>query len=116
FSRLLDWTDRSTCILFGDGAGAVVLGRNGAGTGLLGFEIGSDGRGADLLKVAAAGHRAGQHSPYVEMDGPQVCKFATTVAVESAARVLEAANLTVDDVDVFVPHQANQRIIDHSAR
>ena len=116
FSRLLDWTDRSTCILFGDGAGAVVLGRKGAGTGLLGFEIGSDGRGGDLLKVAAAGHRAGQHSPYVEMDGPQVYKFATTVSVESAARVLEAANLTVDDVDVFVPHQANQRIIDHSAR
>ena len=85
FSRLLDWSDRSTCILFGDGAGAVVIGRHGAGKGLLGFEIGSDGRGGDLLKVAAAGHRAGQHSPYVEMDGPQVYKFATTVSVESAA-------------------------------
>ena len=116
FSRLLDWSDRSTCVLFGDGAGAAAIGRTGAGTGLLGFEIGSDGRGGDLLKVAAAGHRRDSHSPYVEMDGPQVYKFATTVSVESAMRVLEATNLTVADVDVFVPHQANQRIIEHSAR
>jgi 3-oxoacyl-[acyl-carrier-protein] synthase III len=116
FSRLLDWSDRSTCVLFGDGAGAVVIGRRDRGRGLLGFEIGSDGRGGDLLKVAAAGHRSEPHTPYVEMDGPQVYKFATTVAVESAQRCLEVAGLSVADVDVFVPHQANQRIIDHSAR
>ncbi len=116
FSRLLDWSDRSTCVLFGDGAGAVVIGRRGAGKGLLGFEIGSDGRGGDLLKVAAAGHCGGAHSPFVEMDGPQVYKFATTVSVESAQRVLDVAQLSVADVDVFVPHQANQRIIEHSAR
>ncbi len=116
FSRLLDWTDRSTCVLFGDGAGAVVLGRRGAGKGLIGFEIGSDGRGGDLLKVAAAGHREDSHSPYVEMDGPQVYRFATTVSVESAQRVLDASGLSVADVDVFVPHQANQRIIEHSAK
>lgn len=115
FSRLLDWTDRSTCVLFGDGAGAVVLGRHG-GRGLLGFDMGADGRGGDLLCVAAAGHRRNGASPFVRMDGPQVYKFATTVCVDSALRVLEAASLTVADVDVFVPHQANQRIIDHAAR
>ncbi len=116
FSRLLDWSDRSTCVLFGDGAGAVVLRRTDGGGGLRGFELGSDGSGGDLLKVAAAGHRPGAHSPYVIMDGPQVYKFATTVAVESANRCLATAGLTVDDVDLFVPHQANLRIIEHSAR
>jgi 3-oxoacyl-[acyl-carrier-protein] synthase III len=116
FSRLLDWSDRSTCVLFGDGAGAVVIGQDGDTRGLLGFELGCDATGADLLSVAAAGHRVDGHSPYVRMDGPQVYKFATTVSVDSAKRVLDAAGLGVDDVDVFVPHQANQRIIEHAAR
>ena len=117
FSRLLDWDDRSTCVLFGDGAGAVVLRSNGSNSGLLGFELGSNGEGGDLLKVAAAGHaRSPAAGPYVTMDGPQVYKFATTVSVESAARVLDAIGLTVADVDVFVPHQANLRIIEHAAR
>ena len=116
FSRLLDWTDRSTCVLFGDGAGAVVIGRDGDSRGLLGFELGSDGAGADLLCVAAAGHRVDGHSPFVRMDGPQVYKFATTVSVDSARRALDAAGLSVEDVDVFVPHQANLRIIEHAAR
>jgi 3-oxoacyl-[acyl-carrier-protein] synthase III len=117
FSRLLDWSDRSTCILFGDGAGAVVLRRDQARHGLRGFEMGSDGRGAWLLSVAAAGHsEAEPEGPYVQMNGPEVYKFATRVVVESSERCLEAANLTVADVDVFVPHQANRRIIDHAAR
>ncbi len=116
FSRLLDWSDRSTCVLFGDGAGAVVLGGDGSPRGLRGIELGCDGAGGDLLCVAAAGHLPGDHSPYVRMDGPPVYKFATTVSVESALRVLDAAGLQVSDVDVFVPHQANQRIIEHSAR
>jgi 3-oxoacyl-[acyl-carrier-protein] synthase-3 len=117
FSRLLDWGDRSTCILFGDGAGAVVLRRDPARRGLRGFEMGSDGRGALLLSVAAAGHTTLQDDgPYVKMNGPEVYKFATRVVVESSLRSLEAAGLTVADVDVFVPHQANRRIIDHAAR
>jgi 3-oxoacyl-[acyl-carrier-protein] synthase III len=117
FSRLLDWSDRSTCVLFGDGAGAVVLARNGSQTGLLGFEMGADGRGAGLLSVAAAGHTVtNPEGPYVQMNGPEVYKFATRVVVDSAARCLEAAGLDVGDVDVFVPHQANKRIIDHAAR
>jgi 3-oxoacyl-[acyl-carrier-protein] synthase III len=117
FSRLLDWGDRSTCILFGDGAGAVVLRRDPGRMGLRGFEMGADGRGALLLSVAAAGHSTLQdEGPYVKMNGPEVYKFATRVVVESSLRSLEAAGLTVADVDVFVPHQANRRIIDHAAR
>lgn len=117
FSRLLDWSDRSTCVLFGDGAGAVVLRRNGSQHGLLGFELGSDGAGAELLKVAAAGHATVPAAgPHVVMDGAQVYKFATTVSVDSANRALHAAGLDVADVDLFVPHQANRRIIDHAAR
>jgi 3-oxoacyl-[acyl-carrier-protein] synthase-3 len=117
FSRLLNWGDRSTCVLFGDGAGAVVLARNGSTTGILGFELGSDGSGGGLLEVAAAGNGSEPAAdPYVHMDGAQVYKFATTVSVDSALRALEAAGLGVDDVDVFVPHQANRRIIDHAAR
>jgi 3-oxoacyl-[acyl-carrier-protein] synthase-3 len=117
YSRLLDWDDRSTCVLFGDGAGAVVLRSNGSNSGLLGFELGSNGEGGALLTVAAAGHsRSPGAGPYLTMDGPQVYKFATTVSVESAARVLDATGLSVGDVDVFVPHQANLRIIEHAAR
>ncbi|MGH3140448.1 MAG: beta-ketoacyl-ACP synthase 3, partial [Gaiellales bacterium] len=116
-SAITNWKDRSTCVLFGDGAGAVVLARNGSTTGILGFELGSDGSGAELLEVAAAGHSTDPAAtPYVHMDGAQVYKFATTVSVESATRALTAAGLTVADVDVFVPHQANRRIIDHAAR
>jgi 3-oxoacyl-[acyl-carrier-protein] synthase-3 len=117
FSRLLDWSDRSTCILFGDGAGAVVLRRDDDRHGLRGFELGADGSGALLLSVAAAGHAADHdEGPFVQMNGPEVYKFATRVVVESSLRSLEAAGLGVEDVDVFVPHQANRRIIDHAAR
>ena len=117
FSRLLDWNDRSTCILFGDGAGAVVLRRDEAAHGLRGFELGADGAGAMLLSVAAAGHAADRdEGPFVRMNGPEVYKFATRVVVESSLRCLDAAGFGVGDVDVFVPHQANRRIIDHAAR
>jgi 3-oxoacyl-[acyl-carrier-protein] synthase-3 len=117
FSRLLDWSDRSTCILFGDGAGAVVLRRDDGRHGLRGVELGADGSGALLLSVAAAGHAADQdEGPFVKMNGPEVYKFATRVVVDSSLRSLEAAGLGVEDVDVFVPHQANRRIIDHAAR
>jgi 3-oxoacyl-[acyl-carrier-protein] synthase-3 len=117
FSRLLDWSDRSTCVLFGDGAGAVVLRRDGDSSGLLGFEMGADGSGAGLLSVAAAGHSVtAPEGPYVQMNGPEVYKFATRVVVESAEKCLQAAGLAVNQVDLFIPHQANKRIIDHAAR
>ncbi len=117
FSRLLDWGDPSTCILFGDGAGAVVLGRSDGPGGLRSFEMGADGTGAALLSVAAAGNAEfKREGPYVKMNGPEVYKFATRVVVDSATRCLEAGGMTVDDVDLFVPHQANRRIIDHAVR
>jgi 3-oxoacyl-[acyl-carrier-protein] synthase III len=117
FSRLLDWDDRSTCILFGDGAGAVVLGRSEGASGLRAFEMGADGSGALLLSVAAAGNAEFEREgPYVKMNGPEVYKFATRVTAESAGRCLDVAGLSVGDVDLFVPHQANRRIIDHAAR
>src|SRR5687768_10063543 len=123
-SRIVDWSDRSTSILFGDGAGAVVLERVGEGDGgFLGFELGADGAGGVHLSLPAGGSRlpttaetvaAGEH--FIHMNGREVFRFATRVLVSSAEKVLEACRLTVEDVDVYVPHQANIRIIDHAAR
>jgi len=119
-SRIIDWSDRSTCVVFGDGAGAVVLQRVDSG-GFLGFELGADGAGGRDLCVPAGGSRlpvtpevlaAGQQ--YLQMNGREVFKFATRVLVSSAEKLLEQCGMTVDDVDVYVPHQANVRIIDHA--
>ena len=119
-SRILDWTDRSTCVLFGDGAGAVVLERVPGG-GFKAFRgTGADGGGGIHLSLPAGGSApagadtvaAGQH--FVKMNGREVFKFATRVLVSSAEDVLQVCGLTIDDVDVYVPHQANVRIIDHA--
>jgi 3-oxoacyl-[acyl-carrier-protein] synthase-3 len=119
-SRILDWSDRRTAVLFGDGAGAVVLDRVSEG-GFLGFELGADGSGGLQLYLPAGGSRApataetvaeGKH--FVQMNGREVFKFATRVLVSSAEKVLAECGKTVDDVDVYVPHQANVRIIDHA--
>jgi len=121
-SKVVDWTDRSTCVLFGDGAGAVMLERVEKG-GFLGFDLGADGSGGMELYVPAGGSRAPasletvqERRHYVKMNGREVFKFATRVLVSSAEALLESCNLGVDDVDVYVPHQANVRIIDHAAR
>jgi 3-oxoacyl-[acyl-carrier-protein] synthase-3 len=115
-SRIVDWSDRSTLILFGDGAGAVVLEPVDHG-GFLGFELGADGAGGRELLFPGSGSRAlnGQR-PYLQMNGREVFRFATRVMVSSAERLLEACGRSVDEVDVYVPHQANVRIIDHAAR
>ena len=119
-SKIMNLTDRSTCVLFGDGAGAAVLERVDR-PGFLGFELGADGAGGVDLQLPAGGSRnpttaetvaSGGH--YVHMNGRQVFKFATRVLVSSAEKVLEECGLTVEDVDVYVPHQANVRIIDHA--
>jgi 3-oxoacyl-[acyl-carrier-protein] synthase-3 len=119
-SRLMDWSDRSTCVLFGDGAGAVVLqaGR-GAGhasdRGVLTTELYSDGRLHDLLYVDG-GPSTTQTTGFLRMQGPDVFKHAvvnTTAAIEQAAR---DGGITVEDIDWIVPHQANQRILDATAR
>jgi 3-oxoacyl-[acyl-carrier-protein] synthase III len=116
-SRILDWTDRSTLVLFGDGAGAVVLEPVEAG-GFLGFELGADGEGGKDLYFPGSGSRIledGQKQ-FLTMNGREVFKFATRILVSSAEAVLDACGLTVADVDVYVPHQANVRIIDHAVR
>jgi 3-oxoacyl-[acyl-carrier-protein] synthase-3 len=115
-SKILDWSDRSTLVLFGDGVGAVVLERVDSG-GFLGFELGADGGGGVHLWLPGSGSRAfDDPSKFVKMNGREVFKFATRVLVTSAEAVLEACGRTIDDVDVYVPHQANVRIIDHAVR
>jgi 3-oxoacyl-[acyl-carrier-protein] synthase-3 len=128
-SRILDWEDRGTAVLFGDGAGAVVVAAQtgsreaeASAAGILGFDLGGDGSGAEFLSIPAGGSRlpasaatvkARQH--YMKMNGSEVFKFATRVVAQSAGRVLEKCGKTVADVDLFVPHQANLRIIDAAA-
>jgi 3-oxoacyl-[acyl-carrier-protein] synthase-3 len=115
-SKILDWTDRSTLVLFGDGAGAVVVERVDEG-GFLGFELGADGGGGDSLWLPGSGSRHFEDpDSFVKMNGREVFKFATRVMVSSAEKVLAECGKTVDDIDVYVPHQANKRIIDHAAR
>jgi 3-oxoacyl-[acyl-carrier-protein] synthase-3 len=115
-SKILDWTDRSTLVLFGDGAGAVVLEEVEDG-GFLGFELGADGGGGTSLWLPGSGSRKFEDPDrFVKMNGREVFKFATRVMVSSADAILDECGKTVDDVDVYVPHQANVRIIDHAAR
>jgi 3-oxoacyl-[acyl-carrier-protein] synthase III len=121
-SKIINWHDRSTCVLFGDGAGAVVLERVPDG-GFLGFELGSDGEGGKELSIPAGGSRnpasaetLAQELHFLRMNGREVYKFATRVLVSSAEKLLEECGLTTEDVDLYIPHQANKRIIDHAAR
>jgi len=115
-SKILDWTDRSTLVLFGDGVGAVVLERVPTG-GFLGFELGADGAGGPSLWLPGSGSRHfDDPDSFVKMNGREVFKFATRVMVSSAEKILEECGLTIADVDVYVPHQANVRIIDHAVK
>ncbi|TKH43095.1 beta-ketoacyl-ACP synthase III [Paenibacillus sp. FSL R10-2782] len=117
-SRITDYTDRNTCVLFGDGAGAVVIGEVPEGRGFQSFDLGAEGAGGGLLKLEAGGSRLPasadtvenkQH--YIYMNGREVFKFAVRVMGTATVDVLEKAGLSKDDIDVFVPHQANIRII-----
>ncbi len=119
-SKIVDWTDRTTCIVFGDGAGAVVMERVDHG-GFMGFELGADGGGGLQLYLPAGGSRTptsadtvAQNGHFVHMNGREVFKFATRVLVTSAQKLLDQLGLTVDDIDLYVPHQANVRIIKHA--
>jgi 3-oxoacyl-[acyl-carrier-protein] synthase III len=117
-SRILDWSDRSTCVLFGDGAGAVVLERVEKG-GFLGFELGADGGGGVHLSLPGSGSRVMDEAVrrgFVHMNGREVFKFATRVLVSSAEKLLDECGIGIADVDVYIPHQANVRIIDHAVR
>ncbi len=117
-SRLLDWKDRATCVLFGDGAGAVLLQATDRPTGVLSCVLGSDGSGGELLCVPAGGSRqpaslqtvqAAQH--FIRMNGKEVYKFAVTTLPRSTIEAVKQAGLRLEDVDLFIPHQANIRII-----
>jgi 3-oxoacyl-[acyl-carrier-protein] synthase-3 len=119
-SKIMDLSDRSTAVLFGDGAGAVVLERVADG-GFLGFELGADGAGGPQLYLPGGGSRApvseksfAERLHFVRMNGREVFKFATRVLVSSAESVLAECDRTVEDIDVYVPHQANVRIIEHA--
>lgn len=122
-SKVLDWTDRNTCILFGDGAGAAVLGEVETGYGILGMDLGADGSGGDLLKLPAGGSRqpasletCQNRLHFLQMNGNEVFKFAVRIMGESALKALEDAGLTPDDIDCLIPHQANTRIIKSAAK
>lgn len=117
-SRITDYEDRGTCVLFGDGAGAAVLGAVPAGFGILSSELGADGSGGSVLQMPAGGSlrpasiasvEARQH--YIKMQGSDVFKFAVRIMDEAAKRVVSQAGLTMEDIHWVVPHQANVRII-----
>ncbi|MDF2963205.1 MAG: FabH [Paenibacillus sp.] len=117
-SKITDYTDRNTCILFGDGAGAVVLGEVAEGRGFKSFELGADGSGGELLKVTGGGSRCPvspqsienkQH--FIYMAGSEVFKFAVRIMGNAAEEALRKAGMQKSDIDLLVPHQANIRII-----
>ncbi len=122
-SKITDYADRSTSVLFGDGAGAALLRPSTQGFGVLASYLGADGSGADLLKLPAGGSRlpashdtVNRRLHYIQMNGPEVFKFAVRMMGDACLKALEIAGLDKRDVDVFVPHQANWRIIDAAAR
>ncbi len=114
-SKILDMEDRSTLVLFGDGAGAVVMEPISRG-GFLGFELGADGGGGENLWLPGSGSRHfDDPTKLVKMNGREVFKFATRVMVSSAEKILAQCGRKVEEIDVYVPHQANKRIIDYAA-
>lgn len=121
-SSFVDWKDRSTCILFGDGSGAAVVGPVKR-PGFLSAHLGADGRGADLLMVAAGGSRyppsretLEKKMHYVKMRGNELFRVAVGIMADAALKALEQAGLSCQDVDCFIPHQANARIIYATAK
>ena len=126
-SRVVDWTDRGTCILFGDGAGAVVLKGSEVPGGLLAATMRSDGSGGDMLRLPAVYHNPvptlgpeylgnGHKDSTIAMHGRQVFRFASEVVQSSIEEVAKQADLTLEDIDLIIPHQANGRILEHVAK
>lgn len=122
-SKFLDPEDRTTSILFGDGAGAAVIRPVDEGEGFLSFDLGSKGEGADLLKVPAGGSRKPasaetikQNEHFMQMRGNEVFKFAVKIMGDAAVSTLEKAGLSKQDIDYLIPHQANIRIIDSAVK
>jgi 3-oxoacyl-[acyl-carrier-protein] synthase-3 len=126
-SRVMDWTDRGTCILFGDGAGAVVLKGSSIPGGLMSSTLRSDGSGGELLTLPAVYHNPmpmlgpeflhnGHGDNTIKMNGREVFRFATKAVSSSIETVVSKAGLELDDIDLIVPHQANVRIIESAAK
>lgn len=122
-SKFINWKDRRTCVLFGDGAGAVVLRQAAGGSGILSHKLWSDGSGGEFLKLPAGGSRlpasretVDNNLHYLQMRGRDIFKFAVRATGKAAAEVLAAAGIKDSDVDHFIPHQANVRIIEAAAK
>ncbi|MBI3928926.1 MAG: ketoacyl-ACP synthase III [Armatimonadetes bacterium] len=122
-STITNWADRSTCVLFGDAGGAAVLGPVAEGSGILGFHFGADGGGAELLKIRAPGGMVPGYTPElsredfcIQMSGRGVFRFAVQMIGDAAIAALNKAGVHPDEVDLFVPHQANLRIIEAAAQ
>jgi 3-oxoacyl-[acyl-carrier-protein] synthase-3 len=121
-SRFIDWKDRATCVLFGDGAGAVLLQPSNERLGLLSSILGSHGVGEDLIKLPAGAARAPasdatllERKHYIKMNGQEVYRFAVRIMGDSAVEALGKAGLAYEDISLFIPHQANVRIINSIA-
>lgn len=122
-SRFLDWEDRTTCVLFGDGAGAVVLQASEAPTGILSFVLGADGSKHDALIVPGGGSRhpcsqevLDKGMQYIKMDGRRVLRFAIETPVEAAVQAIEGSGLSLDDIALLIPHQVNLRLTQSLAK
>ncbi len=118
-TRLVNWQDRNTCVLFGDGAGAFLLRKSEPGFGILSSYLAADGNRADMLKIPAGGSGqicsqkvVDENLQTIHMNGSDVFRFAVKALPESVEKALAKAGLAIDDVDHFIPHQANQRIIE----
>lgn len=122
-SKITNWQDRNTCVIFADGAGAAVVGEVEDGYGYYNSVLGADGSGGDCIIMPAGGSRKPstvetlkENLHYIHMDGTEVFKFATKIVPEAANKVLEPTGLKMDDVDIIIPHQANIRIIQAAAK
>ena len=122
-TRVINWHDRGSCVLFGDGAGAAVIGRVDEGYGMFGTEMGAKGSGGKFLTIPSSGIEMPRTDATVEnelafaqMDGKEVYKFAVHAMPGAAEKVLERSGWTSDDIDLLIPHQANLRIIEASAK
>lgn len=122
-SRVVNWKDRNTCILFGDAAGAAIIGECPEGYGFLGMDMGADGKGGPSLCIPSSGvampitdETIANGKAFLHMDGKEVYKFAVKAMGSTVVKALERANMEIEDLDFFVPHQANMRIIDSAAK
>ncbi|MBS4539760.1 ketoacyl-ACP synthase III [Clostridium sp. D2Q-11] len=122
-SKIIDWEDRNTCVLFGDGAGAVVLSKVESNKGIMSIKLGADGSGGDLLSQPAGGslrpstlETVKDKLHFIKMEGNSVFKFAVKTMVESSKQVMEESEVKIQEIDHLIPHQANMRIIESASK